>query len=125
MKNPLIAFLACAVTAGCAQKPDEISAAYVSPTKYENTSCSDIAAEAQRVSARQASLTGQQQKQASDDAAATTVGIILFWPVLFMIDGDDETATELSRMKGEFEALRDASERKGCKIRFGSAADNA
>lgn len=61
---------------------------------------------------------GVQDKKASNDAAAATVGAILFWPALFLIKGDSETSAEVSRLKGEMEALEQASIKKNCGIEF-------
>lgn len=36
------------------------------------------------------------------------VGLVLFWPALFFLAGDDQKE-ELARLKGEYEALEKAS----------------
>jgi hypothetical protein len=59
-----------------------------------------------------------QDEKASNDAVATGVALVLFWPAAFFIKGDGATAGELGRLKGEFEALERASNRKGCGLRF-------
>jgi hypothetical protein len=62
--------------------------------------------------------TGQQNKARSKDAVATTVGVVLFWPALFAVNGDGPKAAELSRLKGEMEAIEAASIQKNCQITF-------
>lgn len=47
-------------------------------------------------------------------AGTTGVGLILFWPALFFIDGDGPEANEYARLKGEHEALQKASIEKKC-----------
>jgi hypothetical protein len=37
------------------------------------------------------------------------LGLILFWPSLFFLDGDGPEAQEYARLKGEYEALEVAS----------------
>lgn len=116
-------FVACAIlgsvlVSGCAEKADNIEAAYISPIQYENYSCNKLSAEAQRVSARASQAIGAQNKKAENDAAATAVGMVLFWPALFFIDGDGASAAEVSRLKGEMEAIEQASIRRGCGISF-------
>ena len=74
--------------------------------------------EGQRVSQRAAIASGQQDKDRSKDAVATTVGVVLFWPALFFIDGDGPKAAELGRLKGEMDAVESASIQKKCNIRF-------
>jgi hypothetical protein len=61
---------------------------------------------------------GSQDAKARNDAVATGVGLVLFWPALFFIKGDSTTAAEVSRLKGEMEAIEQASVRKECGIQF-------
>jgi len=98
----------------CASDPNEVSATYVSPTVYQSHSCDQIGEEMRRINAEVSRLTGVQEDKATGDAVATTVGVVLFWPALFFIDGDDEQTYELSRLKGEHDALRQAAITKDC-----------
>jgi hypothetical protein len=104
--------------AGCASSADNIAPSYVSPLAYENYDCDQLAQEAQRLSARAAIASGQQDKSRSGDAVATTVGVVLFWPALFLLDGDGPKAAEVARLKGEMEAVEAASIQKRCRITF-------
>ncbi|WP_281856846.1 hypothetical protein [Litoreibacter halocynthiae] len=106
------------IVSGCAQKSADISASYVSPLQYQSYSCSQISAEAQRLSGRASEVTGVQNKKATNDAVATGVALVLFWPAVFLIGGDKENGAELARLKGEMEALEKASIQKNCGIRF-------
>jgi hypothetical protein len=45
-------------------------------------------------------------------------GVIVFWPALFFIGGDKQNAAELARLKGEMDAVEQASIRKKCGIQF-------
>jgi hypothetical protein len=99
--------------AGCAAQPDSVQAQYVSPAMYANYDCDQVDLEIQRVSARVAQVTGQQQDAADGDAVATGVGLILFWPALFFLAGSDHS-DELGRLKGEYEALERAAIEKDC-----------
>lgn len=118
--NKLItaAVAASILLSGCATNPNQISAAYVSPVLYENLSCKQLAAEAQRVSNAAAAATGAQSNQASKDAVMTTVGVVLFWPALFFIGGDKGGAAEVARLKGEMQAIEQANIQKNCGIEF-------
>jgi hypothetical protein len=116
MRKVLSGAAIAALLAGCATQPKDISAAYVSPMLYDNFTCEQLIAEGQRVSGRAAELTGAQQKKADGDAVAMGVGLILFWPALFFIKGDKETAGELGHLKGEMDAIQQASIRKNCGI---------
>ena len=106
------------VTAGCASKSEDIAAAYVSPTSYQSLTCAQLGEEAQRVSARASQAVGVQNKKAADDATATAVSLILFWPAAFLIKGDKASAAEVARLKGEMQALEQANTAKKCNIRF-------
>lgn len=99
---------------GCAQNPKEIQASYVSPIIYQSLTCEQLMAEAHRVSARAAEVTGTQQKKSTNDAVAMGVGLVVFWPALFFIKGDNQTAGELARLRGELDAIQQAATAKGC-----------
>lgn len=107
-----------ALAGACAKSADSISAAYVSPTIYRDFSCSELSEEAQRVSARAVAATGAQNQAATRDVVATTVGVVVFWPALFLIGGNDTKAAELAQLKGSMEAIEQASIQKKCGIRF-------
>ncbi len=109
----------------CATKAKNIEAAYVSPVGYEAYSCEQLGQEAQRVSGRAASLTGQQDAQAKKDAVAVGVSVILFWPALFLVKGDKTGAAELSRIKGEMNAIEQVSIQKQCGFQFNTEAPSA
>lgn len=114
-------FLSCCVSifvAGCASSANDIGATYISPLQYQNYTCEQIAAEAQRISQRVATLSGQQDQKATNDAIATGVAIVIFWPAAFMISGDSQTAAELGRLKGEFETLEKVAIQKNCGLEF-------
>lgn len=104
--------------AGCASNPDNISASYISPVQYDGYSCQQLRAEASRLSVRAAEVTGAQSSKASGDAVAMGVGLVLFWPSLFFIKGDGTTAGEVARLKGEMDAVEQASIAKKCGIKF-------
>jgi hypothetical protein len=104
--------------AGCASRPDNIAASYVSPNQYGSYTCKQLEEEAQRVSSRAAEAAGVQQSKATGDAVATTVALVVFWPALFLIQGDGANAAEVARLKGEMEAIESASVQKKCGIQF-------
>ncbi len=107
-----------AMTSGCASRAKDIEAAYVSPLPYQQLDCAQLQAEAERVSVRAAEVTGAQNKKATNDAIATTVGLVVFWPALFFIKGDSAVAAEVSRLKGEMAAIETTSTQKQCAITF-------
>ena len=100
------AVIAALALAGCASKSADVAPAYVSPLQCE----------AQRVAA--ATAAGQQDSQATKDAVATTVGVLIVWPALFLIQGDKQNAAQLAQLKGEMDAIEHASIQKNCGIQF-------
>ena len=67
------------------------------------------------VSQRATELYGALDKEAGNDTAQMTIGLILFWPALFFLEGgDDARAAEYSRLKGQREALERAAIQKQC-----------
>lgn len=106
---------------GCASSSSDIRAAYVSPLQYQQYTCKQLAEEAERVSARAAQAAGTQDSNRTQDAVVTTVGVVVFWPILFAVKGDGQTAAELARLKGEMETIEKVSVQKNCGITFKQA----
>ena len=75
---------------GCTKSGDRIASAYVDPIQYQNYDCEQIQAALIRISARVSDLTGQLNKAAKNDKWLTTAGVIIFWPALFALGGDEE-----------------------------------
>lgn len=113
MKLPALAAAAAITLAACAPDPATVAPSYVSPTAYAGITCPQLNAEATRLSARLAQVTGDQQAAAEADAVNTAISLILFWPAVFFVGGGDQSA-ELARLRGEAEALRIAAMEKGC-----------
>ncbi len=99
----------------CASSPDKIQATYVSPLEYSSYNCNQIKEEMRRVSRRVHEISGAQKSEASGDAVALGVGLVLFWPALFFMMGDDQE-DQLARLKGEYDALEQAAIQKECSI---------
>lgn len=113
----LVASIAVVVGA-CAKRADQISASYISPLQYESYDCRQLGEEAQRVSSRASMVAGTQDEKANKDALAMGVGLIIFWPALFAVGGNDQQTAELARLRGEMEAIEQVSIRKRCGIQF-------
>jgi len=120
MKASLTKLSLTAVTAlslsACAKSTSEIAPQYVSPMQYQSSSCQQIEAELSTLTQRITSLGGQVDKTASNDAAQMGIGLVLFWPALFFLDGDTPQAAEYARLRGEFDALEKAGIKKDCGI---------
>lgn len=117
-----LALLSMAVgLSACATNPDEIEAAYVSPTLYMSLSCNQLREEAIRVSNAAAVAVGAQEEQVAQDAVAMGVGLVLFWPALFFVRGGGTTEAEVAQLRGEMVAIEQVSDQKGCGITFDTA----
>jgi len=114
----LVCALGGALIAGCASSSSDIRPAYVSSIGYQHLTCPQIAAEAERVSRRASEVAGVQDSNRTTDTLATAGAIILFWPAAFFIKGDGNTAAELARLKGEFEALEKVGIEKNCGLQI-------
>jgi hypothetical protein len=90
----------------------------VSPLTYQSYSCQQLAMEAQGVSAKAAELSGAQDQKRTNDAIATGVAIVVFWPAAFLVGGDGQVAAQLSQMKGQMGAIEQPSIQKRCGIQF-------
>ena len=106
------------LTAACATRSENIAASYVSPNSYSSYGCSQLRDEAARISSRAIQVSGAQDQKATNDAIATGVAVVLFWPALFLVKGEGASAGEVSRLKGEMDAIEQASIRKRCGIQF-------
>lgn len=117
--NKTLTKLVCyaAITAfvsGCATAGKDVAATYVSPMQFSNYDCDQLRQELARLNGRVGQLTGRLDEAASNDKAILVGGGLLFWPALFALGGTKQQEAELSRIKGEYEALQTASTTKKC-----------
>ena len=105
----IVAFLG-----GCATAGKDVASTYVSPIQYSNYDCDQLRQELARINGRVGQLTGRLDEAATNDKAIVGVGMLLFWPALFALGGTKQQEAELSRLKGEYEALQTASTNKKC-----------
>lgn len=100
--------------AGCATAGKDVAATYISPIQYANYDCDQLRQELARINGRVGQLTGRLDEAASNDKAILIGGGLLFWPALFALGGTKQQEAELSRLKGEYDALQQASTSKKC-----------
>lgn len=113
----LPATLAASLTlTACAKSTGEIPVQYVSALQYNSFTCNQIESEMQIVSRRASEVGGQVDSTASGDNAQMAIGLVLFWPALFFLDGNTPQAQEYGRLRGEFDALEKAAVQKDCSI---------
>jgi hypothetical protein len=112
-KIVIVAVMAALTLSACASSPDRIEGQLISPMVYRDYSCDQIHAELVHIGGRVDELSGQQRRRASEDKWAVGVGVVVFWPVLLLLARGDKAA-ELSRLKGEYDALNLAALQKQC-----------
>jgi len=100
---------------GCATRPENVSAAYISPLQYQSYDCDQVQGELLRVNRHVTEVTGEQKINADRDAVALGVGLVLFWPALFFMAGGDKSE-QLGRLKGEYDALEQVAVLKKCDV---------
>jgi hypothetical protein len=61
---------------------------------------------------------GAQDQNATNDAVATGVALVIFWPAAFLLKGNGASAQEVAQLKGEMDAIEQANIRKTCGIEF-------
>ena len=105
-----------AALCGCASKSSEISASYVSPVQFQSYTCQQLAMEASAISQRAAIVSGAQDAKRSNDAVATGVAVVVFWPAAFLVGGDGPQAAELANLKGQMVAIEQAANMKRCAV---------
>ena len=123
MKKIIIAFFVL-IVASCATAPKDISAAYVSPLKYQDYDCDQVAMESANIERRVNSLYTSLESSAKGDKRNTAISVILFWPALFFIDGDSPEGAEYAQLKGEYQALQTVAVQKKCTIEFKGKFEN-
>lgn len=115
IKRGIAAIVVLCFIVGCATSPDKISATYISPLQYQSYSCNQLGEELLRVNRRVVEISGQQRSEATKDAVALGVGLVVFWPALFFMIGKDQKE-ELGRLKGEYEAIEQAAMKMECSL---------
>ena len=96
------------ILAGCASRPDSISASYVSHEKYEQNTCSELAVLRADARTDLATITSKQNSKANWDAAMVFLVLI---PVS-QLTGDYKA--DIANIKGIIEAIETAQAIKDC-----------
>lgn len=114
MKKFMGVAISAAMVAGCASKSEDVSAAHVSTTGYKAFTCEELVAERETLKAKISQVAAAQDSKAGNDAAAMAVGAIVFLPALLFLAAGDDKSGELSRLKGEFDAVTIVAKDKDC-----------
>ncbi len=99
---------------GCASKPEDIAAVPYPDEAYAGLTCAQISVERLRIQDSVMQATGKQRSERKKDQAWGWTGAILFAPALLLMDGNEETATRLAILKGQYESIGRVSAAKRC-----------
>ena len=114
-----VAAVAALSVAACATHPNKISAAYVSPMKYQNYDCGQIAVERAAVEQRTNALYHTLKRRNNSDNWMMGIGMLVAWPALLFMKGNNTAQnSEYAQLKGDYEALRSVSVAKRCDVAF-------
>lgn len=123
--KPISAIAAIALTSACATNPNKISAAYVSPLKYENYDCQQIAMEMDAVQRKGNQLFQTLKGRNTNDKWMMGVGLAVAWPALFFLKGKNgQLQGEYAQLKGEYDALQTSAVRKKCGMGQSTTAES-
>lgn len=100
------------LASSCAPHSEFVQAQYISPLTYQSYSCDQLAAERQRIKGKLSEVSRVQDDRADRDTVAAAVGVVFPFALLFLI-GEDRSA-ELSRLKGEQEAIESVAIQNDC-----------
>lgn len=109
-----VVFSVAVILFGCAKKPEDIPATFVSPAMYERSTCNQLAAERTAVFTALNEKTAAQNRARGNDTAIVT-GAVLLLPIagLFAMGGSDYE-TEIASLRGQLNAIDGAYRAKRC-----------
>ncbi|SFO38139.1 hypothetical protein SAMN04488056_105114 [Cohaesibacter marisflavi] len=109
MKKVILSSLVLLLVTACAKKPESIEASYISPTIYNDWSCSQLAEEQERLSHAYQQVAAQQNKARGNDIA----GVILIGLPVSSLSGDN-VAPQVANIKGQQQTIEQTMIRKNC-----------
>jgi hypothetical protein len=101
--------LSAALLSSCAKSPESIAPSYVSNVGFRSWSCKDLGDETLRLSSALSTASMQQANARTND----TIGVLFIGMPVSSMSGDN-IAPEVARLKGEIEAVHQASIEKKC-----------
>lgn len=101
---------------GCATAPGNVDPIKYSDAIYADMECQQLEPINGVIQQDLAKVTEEQRSDRADDLGWGIAGGLFFWPVMFMMNGNDATVTELAMLKGQSDALEDVMVNKECMI---------
>jgi len=105
--------LMCAA-GGCATRSADVAPEPTNPATYAAWDCERLHDESDRVQLKAADVAYAVDERVGSNMIALSVGVTVFWPALMAMRPDGIEAKELATLKGSFEALQVAAQRRDC-----------
>ena len=99
---------------GCATRSADVVPEPTDPARYVGWDCERLYDESDRVQLKAADVAYAVDERLGNNMIALSLGVTVFWPALLAMRPDGIEAQELSTLKGSFEALRVAAQRRDC-----------
>jgi hypothetical protein len=110
----LVPLLLGLALAGCATRSADVQPLPVSAAEFSAWPCSRIDDELELVQRRAADVAYAVDERGGNNIVALGLGLAVFWPALLAMRADGLEAAELARLKGRYEALREAARGQNC-----------
>ena len=110
LKNIITFSLSFLILCGCANRPESISASYVSHEKYTGLDCEELTTQLADARYKLSSFSDKQDTKANLDAG----GVLLAFIPISALTGDHEA--DVAKWKGEVQAIETAQITSKCKI---------
>jgi hypothetical protein len=107
------AVLLCAAS-GCATRSANVAPSPTDAAGYAAWDCDRLQDESDRVQLRAADVAYAVDARVGNNMIALGLGVTVFWPALLAMRSDGIEAQELAELKGRYEALRVAAQRRDC-----------
>ena len=100
----------------CAEQAKNVEAQYVSPNVYQGRNCGQLLSERNEIVRKVNELARKQDQAATNDAVATGVALLVFWPAAIALAATNDRSEALSAAKGNFDAITQRMKQQRCKI---------
>jgi len=110
----LVAAVSALGMGGCATRAVDVKPTPANPAEFAIWSCERIGDELEVVQKRAADLAYAVDERGGNNIVALGFGLAVFWPALLAMRPQGLEAEDLARLKGRYEALRQAARAKDC-----------
>lgn len=116
LKKQIILLTSLVVITGCstAKKAYEVDPAFVPSSAYDGRSCKELLILAEEIKQQTPTLERKVNETRRKDKVREQVGLWLFWPTYFFMEGNAEEQTDLALARGNLNAIRTAALKNEC-----------